>query len=66
MNDQLLLTVREAAWRLGVGRTTVYALVTSGQLRSVQIGRARRIPVDALSDFVRSLGQTPNSEVRPT
>jgi len=48
----LLLTVEEAAVRLGIGRTLAYALVKSGDVESVQIGRLRRVPLDALDDFL--------------
>lgn len=50
----LLLTVEEAARRLGIGRTIAYGLVATGHLESVKIGRLRRVPVDALSRFVAS------------
>jgi excisionase family DNA binding protein len=46
------LTVEEAARRLGVGRTTMYALLASGEIPSVTIGRLRRIPAEALNDYV--------------
>lgn len=51
----LVLTVEAAAGRLGVGRTLMYALVKSGAVESVTIGRLRRIPTDALETFVASL-----------
>ena len=51
----LLLTVEQAARRLNVGRSTLYALLQSGRLQSVTVGRLRRVPADALSDFVESL-----------
>ena len=51
----LLLTVDEAAERLGIGRTLVYALMQSGDLESVRIGRLRRIPADALPTFLARL-----------
>lgn len=54
----LLLTVEEAARRLGIGRTTAFALVQAGHLRSVRIGRLRRVPVDAMEEYVRGLGQS--------
>ena len=54
-SGEIVLTVEEAADRLRVGRTTMYALVTSGAIRSVSIGRLRRIPVDALHEYVRGL-----------
>lgn len=43
MTDKLLLTAEEAAERLGVSRTNVYRLIASGRLRSVKIGKLRRI-----------------------
>jgi excisionase family DNA binding protein len=51
----LVLTVEAAAERLGVGRTLMYALVKSGAVESVCIGRLRRIPADALDTFLSSL-----------
>lgn len=52
---KLLLTPTEAAELLGVGRTTIYELMNSGDIESVRIGRARRIPSAALLDFVARL-----------
>jgi len=58
MPQRVLLTPEEAAEALGVGRTTVYALIKSGGIDSVQIGRLRRIPTDALAPCVaRIAGQ---------
>ena len=54
---RILLTPEEAAKRLSVGRTTVYELMGSGQLDSVTIGRSRRIPTDALNEFVNRMRQ---------
>ncbi|RKN43101.1 excisionase family DNA-binding protein [Streptomyces hoynatensis] len=48
----VLLTVEEAARRLRIGRTTCYQLIRSGELESIPIGSLRRIPVDALSEYV--------------
>ncbi|MGI8753522.1 MAG: helix-turn-helix domain-containing protein [Acidimicrobiales bacterium] len=42
---RLLLTAEEAAQVLGVGRTTVYGMLRTGQLASVRIGSARRVSV---------------------
>lgn len=58
--DRVVLTVEEAAERLGVGRTLVYALVKSGEIESICIGRLRRIPCDALDDFVSRLRRLAN------
>lgn len=53
--ERVLLTVKEAAERLGVGRTTAYALVASGELESVRIGNLRRIHVDAVHAYAARL-----------
>lgn len=55
MPNRVLLTVEEAAEQLGIGRTTAYALVRSGELESVQIGRLRRIPQEALEHYATRL-----------
>lgn len=51
----LLLSVDTAAQLLGIGRSKCYELVTSGALRSVRIGRARRIPTSELSRYCADL-----------
>jgi excisionase family DNA binding protein len=52
--DPTLLAVRveEAARRLSIGRTTMYALIRDGAVQTVPIGRSRRVPVQALSDYL--------------
>ncbi len=50
--DRKLLTVSEAALTLGLGRSLVYTLVAKGELVSIKIGRARRIPLSALDEFI--------------
>jgi excisionase family DNA binding protein len=51
--ERLLLRVEEAATLLGVGRTTVYALVSAQKLLIVRIGRSVRIPRQALLQWIR-------------
>ena len=62
---RLLLTVEEAADRLGIGRTLAYALVKSGEVESVQIGRLRRVPADALDAFLARLRTIAGNTNRP-
>ena len=52
---RVLLTVEDAARAMAVGRTTVYQLLAAGSLRSVKIGRSRRIPLDAIRDYVADI-----------
>lgn len=51
-DERILLSVVEAAKRLGIGRSLMYELLGSGQVRSIHVGRLRKIPVAALSEFV--------------
>lgn len=49
--DRLLCPIPEAAHLLGVGRSSIYALLDAGALASVNIGRRRlvtRASIDAL------------------
>jgi excisionase family DNA binding protein len=50
--DRLLLTIKDAATALSVGRTTIYALIASGELAVVHIGRSSRVPAEAVREFV--------------
>lgn len=50
--ERLLLRIPEAAELAGVGRTTAYALVASGEWPSVAIGRAVRVPLAGLREWV--------------
>ncbi|MYS05201.1 excisionase family DNA-binding protein [Streptomyces sp. SID6041] len=38
--------------RLKLGRSTVYDLIRSRRLTSITVGRARRVPADAVRDFI--------------
>ncbi|WP_406730115.1 helix-turn-helix domain-containing protein [Streptomyces sp. NBC_01794] len=49
-----LLTVPQVMARLQLGRSAVYDLLRTGQLASITLGRARRIPTPALTDFIRT------------
>ena len=54
---RLLVRVEEAATLLSLSRSKVYALMAAGELHSVTIGRSRRIPMEALTDYVANLRQ---------
>jgi excisionase family DNA binding protein len=47
-----LLSVDEAARALGVGRSSVYAELGAGRLRSVKVGRRRLVPSGAVGDRI--------------
>jgi excisionase family DNA binding protein len=51
-----VLSVKQAAERLGVSRTLVYSFVATRRLRHIRLGLGRgviRIPPDALEEFER-------------
>jgi excisionase family DNA binding protein len=50
-----LLPVEAVMAQLGVGRSTVFELIGSNQLRSVKIGRRRLIPQTAVDELVANL-----------
>jgi excisionase family DNA binding protein len=53
--SKLLLTVDEAAALLGIRRTLTYALIRTGALPSVQVGRLRRIRFSDLDAYAAGL-----------
>jgi excisionase family DNA binding protein len=56
-----LLTVEEAARRLSIGRTTCFNLIRTGALESVPVGHLRRVPADAIPEFVARLRAAHNA-----
>jgi len=48
-------TVEQVAKLLNVGRDKVYYLLRTGQLRSIKIGKLRRITNQHLAEFIASM-----------
>jgi excisionase family DNA binding protein len=46
-----LLSVDQAAVLTGVGRTTIYAAIGAGRLRSIKVGRRRLVPASAIAEL---------------
>jgi excisionase family DNA binding protein len=53
--DRLLLRVEEVAEQLCIGRTKVFELIRSGELRSVKLGGARRVSATAVRAYIAKL-----------
>ena len=53
--EPLLLRINEAAQALGVGRSTIYELTAAGELTTVHIGRAVRIPMRSIRSYSERL-----------
>ena len=68
-SEPLLLTVAQAAQRLGISRSLLYELLATGDIESITIGRLRRIPADALTTYIqiqRTKNQGPRTRPRTT
>ncbi len=63
-NERLLLTVEEAARRLGIGRSLAWRLVRRGDLPSVRLGRLVRIPDRALKDWIGQETEVTRAQAR--
>jgi excisionase family DNA binding protein len=51
--EQILLKPKRAFELLDISRSTGYAMIASGELPCVRIGRAVRVPVEALKEWVK-------------
>jgi excisionase family DNA binding protein len=58
---RLLLTVEEAADRIGICRSSMFNLIRQGAVKSVKVGRLRRITPAALEDFIQKLDSSADS-----
>jgi excisionase family DNA binding protein len=48
-----LLSIDQAAVLTGVGRTTIYAAIGAGRLRSIKVGRRRLVPASAIAELAK-------------
>jgi len=55
-------TVEQVARILHVGRDKVYYLLRTGQLRSIKIGKLRRITNQHIAEFVEALEEADRQE----
>ncbi len=61
MEHETLLTTQAAAERLSIGKTKIYELIGAGELPTIRIGRAVRVPASAVQDWIgRHLTQAGN------
>ncbi len=51
---KMLLTVEEAARRLGIGRSLAWRLVQEGEIPSVRLGRLVRVPMRQLEEWLQA------------
>ncbi len=52
---RLLHPTTEGAALIGVGRSTLYELIRTGEIKTVKIGRRTLVPHEELERYVRAL-----------
>ncbi|MEU1954818.1 helix-turn-helix domain-containing protein [Nocardia rhamnosiphila] len=52
-----LLTEKDVRQCIPIGHSKYYELISSGELRSVKIGRRRFVTEEAVADYIASLDQ---------
>lgn len=57
--ENMLISIRDAAKLLGIGRSKLYDLMADGKLATVQIGRRRLVRTDSVRAL--ALGQDANA-----
>jgi excisionase family DNA binding protein len=55
--------VEDLASVLPIGRTRIFALIKSGELESIKVGRSRLIPTDSVERFLQRLRVEQNGDV---
>ena len=50
-----LLSIKQAIFELGIGRTGTYELIRDKKLKTVKIGRRRFVTIEAIEEFIASL-----------
>ncbi|UNO40711.1 helix-turn-helix domain-containing protein [Streptomyces sp. MST-110588] len=53
--EPLLYRISDAMRVLSMSRTVIYDLIRTGRLRTVNEGRARRIPASAINEYIALL-----------
>lgn len=51
----VLYRVPEAARMLGLGKSKTWELIARGEIETIKIDGARRVPAEALADYVKRL-----------
>jgi excisionase family DNA binding protein len=60
-NIPLTISIAEAVRMAGIGRTSLYAAITSGRLKTRKYGRRRLVETQALRSFIEALPESSSS-----
>lgn len=56
--EPICVRINDAARMIGVGRTKLYELISSGELEAVKIGKATRVTTVSLNELVKRRSAT--------
>ena len=56
-DDRLLVSIKETARILDIGRSTVWSLISRGVLKTCKLGRARRVTLESIRALASPNGQ---------
>jgi excisionase family DNA binding protein len=51
----ILVSVADTAQLLSIGRTATWELVRKQKIKSIKIGRTRRVPIVAIQEYIERL-----------
>jgi excisionase family DNA binding protein len=51
----ILVSAADTAQMLSIGRTAAWELVRNQKIKSVKIGRTRRVPIAAIQEYIQRL-----------
>ena len=57
LSERLSVRIPVAVALTGITRTKLYALIRTGQVPIIKVGRATLIPIDGLKQFIASQGR---------
>ena len=52
--EKILLKVHEAGEMLGLGRSKIYEMIAAGEIKTIRVGRAVRVPVASLREWAQA------------
>jgi excisionase family DNA binding protein len=50
--EPLAVRIPQAAQMLGIGKSTLYEIIASGEIETIKIGRSTVVPIESLRSFL--------------
>ncbi|MGB3804423.1 MAG: helix-turn-helix domain-containing protein [Sphingopyxis granuli] len=56
--DPICVRINDAACMIGVGRTKLYQLIATGEIKTVKVGKSTRVTTASLHDLIKRQQET--------